>query len=202
MRIVSGKYKGKKLKEFSLTTTKPTLDRVKESMFDIIQFKVAGARVLDLFAGTGALGIEAVSRGASRVDFVDINADAIKLINQNLRGLEGDYSVKNNDYMDYLKSYKNNYDLILLDPPYASDFGELAIEYILKTHQLAEFGTIVLESSNDKPLNLNFLPTEIQNQIKELNKKNSVEFSVAGRKYEISKRKYGSIALYLIENIG
>ena len=202
MRIVSGKYKGKKLKEFSLTTTKPTLDRVKESMFDIIQFKVAGARVLDLFAGTGALGIEAVSRGASRVDFVDINADAIKLINQNLRGLEGDYLVKNNDYMDYLKSYKNNYDLILLDPPYASDFGELAIEYILKTHQLAEFGTIVLESSNDKPLNLNFLPTEIQNQIKELNKKNSVEFSVAGRKYEISKRKYGSIALYLIENIG
>ena len=80
MRVIAGKYRGKKLKEFNLETTKPTLDRVKESMFNLIQFDVVDAVVLDLFSGTGALGIEAVSRGAKKTIFIDKNIEAIKII--------------------------------------------------------------------------------------------------------------------------
>ena len=80
MRIVAGKYRGKKLKEFELDSTKPTLDRVKESIFNLIQFEVLDAEVLDLFAGTGALSIECISRGAKFVSMVDSNPKAIKLI--------------------------------------------------------------------------------------------------------------------------
>ena len=88
MRIVSGKYRGKKLKEFDIETTKPTLDRVKESIFNLIQFDVADSVVLDLFSGTGALGIEAISRGAEKVVMVDSNKKAINVIKQNLVGIE------------------------------------------------------------------------------------------------------------------
>ena len=80
MRVIAGKYRGKKLKEFSLSSTKPTLDRVKESLFSSIQFDLIDARVLDLFSGTGALGIESLSRGAKEVDFVDSNPEAIKIL--------------------------------------------------------------------------------------------------------------------------
>ena len=84
MRIISGKYRGKKLKEFELNSTKPTLDRVKESIFNLIQFDVADAVVLDLFSGTGALGIEAISRGAKQTFLVDNNINAIKIIKETL----------------------------------------------------------------------------------------------------------------------
>ena len=103
MRVIAGTYRGKILKEFSLSSTKPTLDRVKESLFSSIQFDVIGARVLDLFAGTGALGIEAISRGAKYVDFVDTNTDAINIINQNLQGIKGEYNVTKSDYLQFLQ---------------------------------------------------------------------------------------------------
>ena len=103
MRIISGKYRGKKLQEFDLATTKPTLDRVKESIFNLIQFDVADAVACDLFAGTGALGAECVSRGASKVYLVDSNPKAIKIIQANLKNMEGDFKIVNTDYLDFLK---------------------------------------------------------------------------------------------------
>ena len=84
MRVVAGRYRGKKLKEFELETTKPTLDRVKESMFNLVQFEIVDAVVLDLFSGTGALGVESISRGAKKTYFVDANPKAIKIIKENL----------------------------------------------------------------------------------------------------------------------
>ena len=157
MRVIAGKYRGKKLKEFELSTTKPTLDRVKESLFSSIQFDIIGARVLDLFSGTGALGIESLSRGAKSVDFVDTNHEAIKIIKQNLQGIEGEFSVANCDYMQYLakaKSLGKKYDIVLLDPPFNTDFGIKAIEYIIDNNLLDVDGIIMYEKSYDTPFEL------------------------------------------------
>ena len=158
MRVIAGKYRGKKLKEFSLTTTKPTLDRVKESLFSSIQFDLIDASVLDLFSGTGALGIESLSRGANSVEFVDCNNEAIKIINQNLSGIDGSVKVTKSDYMSYLNQVKSEgkkYDIILLDPPYNTDYGINAINYILDNDLLSEKGIIMYEKSNSTPFMLN-----------------------------------------------
>ncbi|MBQ7797662.1 MAG: 16S rRNA (guanine(966)-N(2))-methyltransferase RsmD [Clostridia bacterium] len=158
MRIIAGKYRGKKLKEFSLSSTKPTLDRVKESLFSSIQFDLIDARVLDLFAGTGALGIESLSRGAKCVDFVDNNIEAIKIIKQNLQGIEGDYSVTKSDYMTYLNNATNcgkQYDIILIDAPFNTDYGVKAVEYILHNNLLSTNGIIMYEKLDATPFELN-----------------------------------------------
>jgi len=154
MRIIAGKYRGKKLKEFNLSTTKPTLDRVKESIFSSIQFDIIGATVLDLFSGTGALGIECLSRGASSVDFVDFNADAIKIIKQNLVGIDAKFTVNYADYIKFLQTAKQankQYDIVLLDPPFNTDFGTKAIEYIIDNNLLADNGIIIYEKANATP---------------------------------------------------
>ena len=157
MRVIAGKYRGKKLKEFSLSSTKPTLDRVKESLFSSIQFDLIDARVLDLFSGTGALGIESISRGAKSVDFVDANAEAIKIIKQNLQGIDDQFSVTKSDYATFLHDAKNNkkqYNIILLDPPFATDYGEKAIQYIVANNLLAQEGIIMYEKAHTTPFKL------------------------------------------------
>lgn len=159
MRVIAGKYRGKKLKEFSLSTTKPTLDRVKESLFSSIQFDLIGANVLDLFAGTGALGIESLSRGASSVDFVDTNPDAIKIIKQNLQGIDGQYSVTKSDYKSYLNQALlsgKKYDIILLDPPFDTNFGLEAIDFIINNSILSDNGIIMYEKLYTTPFDINY----------------------------------------------
>ena len=148
MRVIAGKYRGKKLKEFSLSTTKPTLDRVKESLFSSIQFDLINANVLDLFSGTGALGVESLSRGANHVDFVDNNPEAINIIKQNLQGIEGSYTVTKSDYRSYLEQVarlNKKYDIILLDPPFNTDFGANAVQFIINNNLLADDGVIMYE---------------------------------------------------------
>lgn len=172
MRIISGKYRGKKLKEFELNTTKPTLDRVKESIFNLIQFDVLDAVVLDLFSGTGALGIEAISRGAKKTFLVDKNPQAIKIIKENLKGIEGDYQVLNLDYFDFLKTNNTKFDIVLLDPPYKTDFGTNAIEYLINNNCLTEDGIIIFETAEERDFN----------------------FDYAG--YKIDRKKYGTVAVY------
>lgn len=171
MRIVSGKYRGKVLKEFELETTKPTLDRVKESIFNLIQFDVAGSVVLDLFSGTGALGIEAVSRGAEKVYLIDSNPKAIKIINENLKGIDGNYIVKNADAFNFLET-QEKFDIVLLDPPYKTDLGLRAIEKIINNNMLNENGIIIFETSVDMDFDFNY------------------------ENFEITKRKYGTVLVY------
>lgn len=157
MRVIAGTYRGKKLKEFSLSSTKPTLDRVKESLFSSIQFDLIDARVLDLFAGTGALGIESLSRGAKSVDFVDSNIEAITIIKQNLQGIKGDFSVTKSDYKSFLKQVVlsgKTYDIVLLDPPFDTDFGIDAIQYILEHNLLSDNGIIMYEKLYATPFEL------------------------------------------------
>ena len=114
MRVIAGKYRGKKLKEFNLDSTKPTIDRVKESIFNLIQFDVQDSVVLDLFSGTGAVGIEAISRGAKKTIMVDSNINAIKIIKENLSGVDGDFIVANEDYANFLNSTTQLFDIVLL----------------------------------------------------------------------------------------
>ena len=121
MRVVSGKVRGLQLKTIESDSTRPTKDMVKEALFSIIQFDIPAANVLDLFAGTGQLGIEALSRGANRAVFIDERNDACALVNENLNKcrLHTAGQVIRSDYSIYLRHCTEKFDIIFLDPPYA-----------------------------------------------------------------------------------
>jgi 16S rRNA (guanine(966)-N(2))-methyltransferase RsmD len=127
--------------------TRPTTDRVKEGLFNILQFDIEGRKVLDLFAGTGQLGIECLSRGAASAVFVDRRADAVKLIRENLKltELSDRAKVVAGDSVEYLKSLRETFDIILLDPPYAAGLLEPVIAHIARFDILAPHGIIVAE---------------------------------------------------------
>ena len=158
MRVITGKARGVQLRTPAGMQTRPTSDRVKEALFSIINFDIPGARVLDLFGGTGQLGIEALSRGAKSAVFVDAREDACKLIWENLKRtkLEQDGRVVRSDYLDYLKRCKEQFDIILLDPPYAEVFLENALKKITEIDILQSDGIIVTERPLGKELELEF----------------------------------------------
>jgi len=154
MRVITGKARGVQLKTPDGMLTRPTTDRVKEALFSIIQFELPGARVLDLFGGTGQLGIEALSRGAKEAVFVDAREDACKLIRENLRRakMEKEGKVVRSDYLDYLKRCRESFDIILLDPPYAEVFLENSLKMITEIDILQSGGIIVAERPVGKEL--------------------------------------------------
>ena len=154
MRVISGSARGKKLGELEGMETRPTTDRVKEGMFNIIQFQVPGARALDLFAGTGQLGIESLSRGAARAVFVDQRKDAVALIRKNLAAtrLAEKASVHYGDSVGYLSACREQFDLIFLDPPYATNLLEISLEKIAVIDILSKDGIIICESRPEKVL--------------------------------------------------
>ena len=154
MRVVAGRAKGISLKTPDGNLTRPTADRVKEAMFSIIQFDLPGARVLDLFGGTGQLGIEALSRGAKSAVFVDAREEACRLIKENLKRtrMESEGKVVRSDYMDYLSRTREQFDIIFLDPPYAEVFLENALKRITEIDILRSNGIIVAERPLDKDL--------------------------------------------------
>ncbi len=158
MRVISGTAKGIVLKTPEGLATRPTADRVKEAMFSIIQFELPGGRVLDLFAGTGQLGIEALSRGAKSVVFVDAQDSACKLIRENLKRVkfESSSQVVRSDYLSFLRNCKEKFDIILLDPPYVEEFLENSINFITEIDILQSNGIIVTERPLEKELPWNF----------------------------------------------
>ena len=150
MKIISGKYKGRNIEGHNLDGTRPTMERVKESLFAIIQNYLDGAVVLDLFSGSGNLGIEALSEGASFAYLVDNNKKASDTIKRNLNtiGIK-DAEVINLDYkkaLNYLKDKK--IDLIFLDPPYKTDFIEQSIKLIDEYNILSDEGLIICENDS------------------------------------------------------
>lgn len=151
MRIVAGRYRGRKLTPPSDDSVRPTTDRIKETVFNILQWNVEGARVLDLFAGSGALGIECLSRGAAEVVFADKSPASVALIRQNLKGIEGSYRVLTADFTGVLRSGEDKFDLIFIDPPYKSGLGELAVDAAFDLGRVAEGGTVVYEHSSELP---------------------------------------------------
>ena len=158
MRVISGKAKGVVLKTPEGLNTRPTTDRVKEALFSIIQFELPAARVLDLFAGSGQLGIESLSREAKSAVFVDERQDACKLVRENLRRtkLESEGEVIRSDYMAYLKRCNEKFDIIFLDPPYAEVFLENSLKMITEIDILQTGGIIVTERPVGKDLSLEF----------------------------------------------
>ena len=158
MRIIAGEVKGKKLMTLEGMATRPTLDRVKEALFNIIQFNLEGANVLDLFAGSGGLGIESLSRGADYCVFCDNSYEAIKVINQNIKNTkyENKAAIINKDYILALKKLSKEeykFDIIFLDPPYSSDFDVKALNQIIELDLLKDDGIIIIETDNKKKEN-------------------------------------------------
>ena len=154
MRVITGKARGIQLKTPEGLQTRPTADRVKEACFSIIQFDIPGAKVLDLFGGTGQLGIEALSRGAQSAVFVDAGSKACALIRENLKRtkMEQQGSVICSDYLDYLKRSREKFDIIFLDPPYAEVYLENSLNLITQIDILQTNGIIVAERPLGKEL--------------------------------------------------
>ncbi|MDO4743544.1 MAG: 16S rRNA (guanine(966)-N(2))-methyltransferase RsmD [bacterium] len=145
MRVITGFARGKKLATLSDKSIRPTSDKVKEALFSAIQFDIEGRRVLDLFAGSGQLGIEALSRGCDSAVFIDNSQDAINIIKQNLKntGLQSNSVVFKSDYSDFLLNCKDNFDIAFLDPPYASGVLNDALEKT--SNVMSSYGIIICE---------------------------------------------------------
>lgn len=154
MRVITGTARGRRLGELEGMDTRPTYDRVKEGMFNIIQFDIEGRRVLDLFGGTGQLGIECLSRGAAHCTFVDQRRDAVRLMKENLKvcDVEDRATVVQSDAIGYLSTIREKYHLIFLDPPYDSGLLEATLKKIASIDILAENGIIVCESRTEHPM--------------------------------------------------
>lgn len=183
MRVISGKARGTKLSSIESLSTRPTLDRVKESLFNIIQNNLKGAVVLDLFAGSGQLGIEALSRGADKAYLCDINRDAVKMIKQNLEKtkLKDKAVVINEDYKRALRTLNTNekFDIIFIDPPYKEDIAVDSIIDIIHESRLKENGIMIIETD------------EIERDLREINKIENIKI--------IDQRKYGRASLIFIK---
>ena len=181
MRIISGKARGTKLYTLEGINTRPTLDRVKESMFNIIQADIQDATVLDLFAGSGAIGLEFLSRGAKKAILCDNSKEAINIINKNVQKthMEQLAEVKNIDFEMCLKSLENQkIDLIYIDPPYETNYIYKALELIINLNIIDQNGKIILETDDEE---------RIIEEIKNID----VEI--------IDKRKYGRASIIFLE---
>ena len=181
MRIISGTARGTKLFTLEGETTRPTLDRVKESMFNIIQNEVQNSIFIDLFSGSGAIGLEAASRGAKRVILCDKSKQAINIINKNIEKthLKEKIELYNLDYEILLKSkIKEQADIIYIDPPYKSDFAIKAVNIILENKLINEDSTIIIETDEEEKI------------LRELEK---IEIKIT------DKRKYGRAILIFLK---
>ena len=153
MQIITGKYRSRKLVHPEGGDTRPTLARIKESVFSILPLSFDGATVLDLFAGSGAYGLEALSRGAQKTILVDSDKRAIAAIKKNSRDMKEDIKIIENDCFSALSTLNSSgtkLDYVFLDPPFASDLGEKVLAFIESHDMLEKNGIIVYEHSNDK----------------------------------------------------
>lgn len=190
MRVISGKARGTKLSSIESITTRPTLDRVKESLFNILQEDVKQKVILDLFAGSGALGIEALSRNAKYVVFCDNNKQAIQMIKTNLEKtrLIEKTEIVNMDYkkcIELLNAKKQKFDLIFLDPPYKDDIAVDSLKQIIKNKLLNNKGIVVIETD------------EVNRDLKELNEAMTTELQNV-RIFD--QRKYGRASLIFLKS--
>lgn len=181
MRIISGKARGTKLYTLDGTATRPTLDRVKESLFNIIQNDIEESTVLDLFSGSGAIGLEFLSRGAKRAVLCDSSKDAIKIIKQNVQKthFEEKVEVYNMEFTKLVERLQNQkFDIIYIDPPYATDFIKISLEKIIEYELVNENTKIIVETDDE---------TRILNQIEKMD----VEIT--------DKRKYGRATIIFLK---
>ena len=183
MRIISGKARGTKLYTLEGNATRPTLDRVKESVFNILHNDIENSTVLDLFSGSGAIGLEFLSRGAKRAVLCDNSKDAIKIIKQNVQKthFEEIAEVYNIEFTKLIEKLQNQkFDIIYIDPPYATDFIKISIEMIIEYKLVNENTKIIVETDDE---------TRILKQIEKMD----VEIT--------DKRKYGRATIIFLKYI-
>lgn len=152
MRIISGRARGTKLVTLEGLDTRPTTDRVKESLFNLLQYDFYDKHILDLFAGSGALGLEAMSRGATEVTFVDQNKACVEIIQKNIDKTRGNEQCKviKDDVLSAIRKHKPlSLDLIFMDPPYLKGHILPALESILEANVLKDGGLVVIEHEKD-----------------------------------------------------
>ncbi len=149
MRVITGSAKGARLASLSGNDVRPTAERVKEAVFSIIQFDIEGRRVLDLFGGSGQMGIEALSRGAESAVFLDSSAESVNVINRNLKvtGLLDKAQVVKRDYKMYLDGTSDVFDIAFIDPPYYAGFYESALTLTAK--RMSDYGVMFCEHPSD-----------------------------------------------------
>lgn len=169
MRIISGDWKGRRLKALRGDLTRPTSDKVKGAIFNILGNKVRGAKVLDLFAGTGSLSLEALSRGAEKAVLIEKSRKAWEIINDNIKmlGVEEKIQTYNMDAISFLKqSVIGKYDLIFIDPPYRQEFVDRALALMSKSIILNSKGVIIIETASDEEItnDLGFLEVRFTKQ--------------------------------------
>ncbi|MBR5540413.1 MAG: 16S rRNA (guanine(966)-N(2))-methyltransferase RsmD [Clostridia bacterium] len=152
MRVITGTARGCRLETLEGLDTRPTSERVKEGLFSAISFEIEGRRVLDLFAGSGQMGVEALSRGARSCAFVDRSRQAVEVIRRNLKAtkLEASAEVVCRDSMEYLAHTAGPFDLVFLDPPYASELLVPCLKQL--GSKVATGGTVVCESDRETQL--------------------------------------------------
>lgn len=155
MRIVSGKHRGLVLYEFDAENIRPTIDRVRENIFNKIQFGIYNCKVLDLFGGTGAVSIEFLSRGAKEVFVIDNNKNSIEIIEKNFAKAKEKLNLIKKDFRDGIKDLVNKkFDYIFIDPPYKENFGEESLQLISNYKILDSDGLIIYEHLVDKEFNI------------------------------------------------
>ena len=176
MRVISGKNRGTKLYTLEGLETRPTLDRVKESLFNIINFDIPNCVFLDLFAGSGAIGIEAASRGAKKVVMCEKSKEAINVINKNLdkTRLKDEVKLFNEDFEKCISKLQEKFDIIYLDPPYKTDYAFKAVNLLLEKQLIKEETIIIIE-------------TDIEQNVKTELEKLKIK--------EIDEKKYGRASL-------
>ena len=179
MRIISGKARGTKLYTLEGNLTRPTLDRVKESLFNILQNDISDCVFLDMFSGSGAIGLEAASRGAKNVILCDKNKQAIEIIEKNIQKthLENNVVLYKKDFENMLDNLNEKIDIVYIDPPYKTDLAYKAVKKLLDSNLLTYNTLVIIETDEEE---------RILEQIKELKIK------------VVNKRKYGRIHLIFI----
>ena len=185
MRIISGIARGTKLYSLEGLNTRPTLDRVKESLFNILQDKIKNAVILDLFSGSGALGLESLSRGAKKAILCDKSPEAIRIIKKNITKthFEDKTKIVCKDYKRCLEDINEKIDLIFIDPPYNLNIAVKALDIIIQKEILSEDGIIIIETDDEE--------REIE-QINKINNKINI--------YDL--RTYGRVKLIFLNREG
>ncbi|MDD3453753.1 MAG: 16S rRNA (guanine(966)-N(2))-methyltransferase RsmD [Bacilli bacterium] len=149
MRVISGKYKGKIINGFNIDGTRPTMDRIKESLFGMIQIYLEDSTCLDLFAGSGSLGIEALSNDSKQCYFVEKNDIIFNILKENLKMMENAILIKQ-DYEKFLSNINTKFDIVFLDPPYKLNLISKSIEILIKKELLNDNAIIICEYETEK----------------------------------------------------
>jgi len=177
MRIISGKARGTKLYTLEGEITRPTLDRVKESLFNIIQEKILGSSFLDVFSGSGAIGLEAASRGAKKVFLCEKDKNAIEVIKKNIEKTHLEVTLYETSYEKMLENLDEKLDIIYIDPPYKTNLVYEAVNKLINLNLLKSDSLIIVETDEEE---------RVEQALKNLNVK------------IIDKRKYGRVHLIFL----